>query len=195
MEQAPAALKSRAPAEQQQQRWSVHGATNAMRLDEWSQILATTHLSFDVCATAATPAVFNGAVTCRWIGDLRLVDCASSPWAGRRDRGTIGLQGPSAEEDVIGFQFVGKGVEVVREGGRQLTLTPGDVVLWDGHQPTEVEIVRSFHKRTLLFPRERVLGVCPRLAELRSIPVAERRRTRATARPLHERPRPRAVAA
>ena len=38
------------------------------------------------------------------------------------------------------------------------------MVLWDGLQPTDVEIVEAFYKRTLLFPRERVLAVCPRLA-------------------------------
>ena len=73
-------------------------------------------------------------------------------------------------EDVLGFQFVCKGVELVREGDRELALQPGDVVLWDGLQPTDVEIVEPFYKRTLLFPRERVLAVCPRLGELSALP-------------------------
>jgi AraC-like DNA-binding protein len=73
-------------------------------------------------------------------------------------------------EDILGFQFVCKGIETVREGARVLALTAGDVVMWDGHTPTDVEIVEPFHKRTLLFPRERVLAVCPRLAELRALP-------------------------
>ena len=50
-----------------------------------------------------------------------------------------------------------RGIETVREGARELTLSAGDIVLWDGLQPTEVEIVEAFYKRTLLFPRERVL--------------------------------------
>jgi AraC-like DNA-binding protein len=33
-----------------------------------------------------------------------------------------------------------------------------------------VEIVEPFYKRTLLFPRDRVLAVCPRLAELTALP-------------------------
>jgi AraC family transcriptional activator of tynA and feaB len=73
-------------------------------------------------------------------------------------------------DNVLGFQFVGRGVELVREGSRELALRSGDVVLWDGLQPTEVEIVEPFHKRTLLFPRDRVLAVCPRLAELSALP-------------------------
>ena len=43
-------------------------------------------------------------------------------------------------------------------------------MLWDGLQPTEVEMAKPFYKRTLLFPRQRVLSVCPRLAELDSLP-------------------------
>ncbi len=77
-------------------------------------------------------------------------------------------------ESIVGFQFVGKGVELVREGGRELALTAGDVVLWDGLQPTEVEIIEPFCKRTLLFPRERVLAVCPRLGEQDAFPPLER---------------------
>src|SRR5581483_7372124 len=170
MEQALIDPVSSRPAGAGVQRWSVSGTSNASRLESWSKILAATHLAFEVRATASTPPLFTGGVSCRRIDDLRLVDCASAPWAGSRDRRAIGVHGPSPGEDLIGFQFVGRGVEVVREGGRELTLTPGDIVLWDGVQPTEVEIVKRFHKRTLLFPRERVLGVCPRLAELRSIP-------------------------
>ena len=73
-------------------------------------------------------------------------------------------------EEIIGFQFVRKGVELVRESRREIALTAGDVVLWDGLQPTQVEVVEPFVKRTLIFPRERVLAVCPRLADLKALP-------------------------
>ncbi len=107
-------------------------------------------------------------MTRRPIGDLMLVDCAASPFLGHR--GPAVMTPETQQEDILGFQFVCKGIETVREGSRVLALTPGDVVMWDGHQPTDVEIVEPFHKRTLLFPRERVLAVCPRLAELRALP-------------------------
>ena len=100
-----------------------------------------------------------------------LVDCAASPFLGHRGRRSItGSTERHRDEDVLGFQFVGKGVELVREGGRELALKAGDVVLWDGMQPTEVEIVEAFYKRTLLFPRDQVVAVCPRLAEVEALP-------------------------
>ncbi len=71
---------------------------------------------------------------------------------------------------MLGFQFISRGTELVREGDRELALTPGDIVLWDGTQPTEIEIVEAFHKRTMLFPRDRVLAVCPRLATVETMP-------------------------
>ena len=63
---------------------------------------------------------------------------------------------------------------MVREGSRELALSAGDVVLWDGLQPTDVEIIESFYKRTLIFPRDRVLAVCPRLAEQSAFPSLDR---------------------
>jgi AraC-like DNA-binding protein len=144
----------------------VSGGDTARRLDAWSDILASTHLAFEVHATDRTPADFHGAVTRRPVGDLMLVDCAASPFLGHRGSAVM----DSRTEDILGFQFVCKGIETVREGARVLALTAGDVVMWDGHTPTDVEIVEPFHKRTLLFPRERVLSVCPRLAELRALP-------------------------
>ncbi len=152
------------------ERWQARGATLASRLGSWSEILAETHLSFDVRGTERTPETFHGAVTRRSIGELKLLDCAASPFLGNRSSQLIG--GPG--ESVLGFQFVCKGVEVVREGGRQLALEAGDVVLWDGLQPTQVEIVEPFYKRTLLFPRDRALAMCPRLGELQVLPPLER---------------------
>ncbi len=146
------------------ERWRARGAGRTRRLQSWAEILASTHLGFDVHPTPRTPGEFHGAVTRRAIGDLALVDCAASPFLGHRSRAVMGGQREEQrDENILGFQFVGRGVELVREGGRELALKAGDVVLWDGLQPTDVEIVEPFYKRTLLFPRDRVLAVCPRL--------------------------------
>jgi AraC family transcriptional regulator, positive regulator of tynA and feaB len=151
--------------------WRVSGGSVAGRLQSWGEILAETHLAFEVHGTDRTPGQFRGAVTRRRVGDLMLVDCAASPFLGHRSHAVMSTHGAQTQhENILGFQFVCKGVEVVREGSRELALQAGDVVLWDGLQPTEVEIVESFYKRTLLFPRDRVASVCPRLEDLSSPP-------------------------
>ncbi len=158
-------------AAREPERWRVTGANMSRRLRSWSEILADTHLAFDIHATPRTPARFAGAVTRRRLGDVVLVDCAASPFLGHRSRALVGgFDDGRQPEDILGFQFVCRGVERVSEGDRQLALTAGDVVLWDGLQPTDVEILEAFHKRTLLFPRERVLAVCPRLGEVSAFP-------------------------
>ena len=150
------------------ERWRVSGGDLRQRLESWSEILAATHLAFEVHSTDRTPADFRGTVTRRPIGDLMLVDCAASPFLGHRSRAVMCAD--AKHEEILGFQLVCRGIETVSEGSRGLALSPGNVVLWDGQQPTDVEIVEAFHKRTLLFPRDRVLAVCPRLAELRALP-------------------------
>jgi AraC family transcriptional regulator, positive regulator of tynA and feaB len=154
------------------ERWRAHGATVQRRLESWSEILATTHISFEVRETARTPTEFQGAVIRRRLGDLMLVDCAASPFLGVHDDRMVNPTGSS--ENILGFQFVCKGVELVREKSREVALRPGDVVLWDGLQPTEVEIIEPFYKRTLMFPRDEVLALCPRLAEAESLPALDR---------------------
>jgi AraC family transcriptional activator of tynA and feaB len=157
------------------ERWRVTGGTAARRLDSWSEILIATHLAFDVHATYRTPPEFQGAVKRRRFGDLMLVDCAATPFLGHRSGSVIGGdQDQWRQENILGFQFVGRGVEMVREGSRELALSAGDVVLWDGLQPTDVEIIEPFYKRTLMFPRDRVLAVCPRLGEQSAFPSLER---------------------
>lgn len=150
--------------------WTVSGGSLARRLDAWSGILAASHIAFDITATGRTPREFRGVVKRRRFGELSLVDCASSPFRGRHGPGLID-DGPSGRKRaVLGLQMVCRGVETVREGGRSLALSAGDVVLWDGQQPTEVEVVKPFYKRTLLFPRELVFAACPRLAEQSVLP-------------------------
>ena len=62
----------------------VSGGDVAARLRSWSEILATTHLPFDVRPTDRTPSGFHGAVTRRAIGDLALIDYTASPFHGYR---------------------------------------------------------------------------------------------------------------
>src|SRR5262249_27929699 len=124
------------------ERWRARGASATSRLQSWAEILAATHLSFDVRPTYRGQDDFEGAVTRRTIGELRLLDCAATPFLGDRGGALVGAnQEGFQSDDILGFQFVCKGVELVREGGRELALSAGDIVVWDGLQPTQVEIV------------------------------------------------------
>jgi AraC-like DNA-binding protein len=149
------------------ERWQVRGVPDPTALHEWSDVLATTHLAFEVRSTERTPGEFSAAVTRRRFGDLSLVDCASSPWLGVRDPDVLG----DDPTPVVGFQVLRKGVEQVRNRGMDpLALHAGDMIIWNGWQPVEVEVLEPFSKRTLIFPRDRVLAVCPRFEEIDDLP-------------------------
>ena len=149
------------------ERWRLRTALGSQALDQWTDILSRTHLQFDVCSTHRTPSTFYGAVTRQRFGDLALVDCGCSPFLGRS---LSTMYASSRPAEIFGLQFVRKGVEQIRERSRELSLRAGDVILWDGLVPVEVEVVEPFVKRTVIFPRERVLAVCPRLEDVRALP-------------------------
>src|SRR2546423_9361473 len=109
---APLSETTRSP-----ERWRIPGVPGARGLDAWAEVLAATHVAFDVRSTPRTPRAFRGSVTRRRFSDLRLVDCQCSPFLGRRSRAVIGEH----PEPIIGFQFVRKGVERVRESRREGT--------------------------------------------------------------------------
>jgi len=153
-----------AAAPREGEAWRLRARTGPAAVGRWGQILAQTHVGFDVRATARTPGTFYGAVTRRRCGEIAIVDCASAPFGARSEGATAA---------VFGLQFVRRGVELVRERSRELSLKAGDVLLWDGLMPVEIEVVEAFVKRTVIFPRERVLAVCPRLEVLGSLPSLE----------------------
>jgi AraC-like DNA-binding protein len=146
------------------ERWRMRSKLDALALAEWTDILAQTHLRFDVCATERTPPTFYGAVTRRRFADLAIVDCGCSPFLGRSD-------GSGRPAEVFGLQFIRKGVECVRERSHEISLHAGDVVLWDSHTEVEIEVLEPFVKRTVIFPRERLLAVCPHLEDVRALPA------------------------
>ncbi len=154
------------------ERWLVNGSSSTGTVIEaWADALAATHLTFDIRLTSRTPQAFQGAIARRSIGELQLVDCAATPFLGHRSEAEItGPRDCAQSDELFGLQYVHRGVEIVREGARELALTAGDIVLWDGREATEVEIVEAFFKRTLLLPRRRVLAACPRLADLEVLP-------------------------
>lgn len=131
------------------------------RLRRWTEIAADTLVAFEVRARDD----FRGEVRRRRFGDLALVDCAVTPHVGHR--GQEEAVGRDGEDAVLGFQFVRRGAELVRRPGGTVALTAGDVLLWDGLHPTavEIEVPEPLCKRTVVFPRELVYSVCPRLAE------------------------------
>jgi AraC family transcriptional regulator, positive regulator of tynA and feaB len=146
--------------------WQVAGPPTNERLASWGAVLADTHVPFEVRATGNTPSLFNGAVSRCAFGELTLVDCVCTPFAGYGS----GTPPDDTRGEFVGLQWVRQGLERVGSGDA-LTMTAGDLILWDGTRPTEVEVLAPFFKRTLLLPRNRVLSECPQLGDAGAIRI------------------------
>jgi AraC family transcriptional activator of tynA and feaB len=157
------------------ERWQVP-AGRARAAAEWGDVLAATHVAFDVRFPDAAGA-FSGTVERRRVGPLHLVDCMCMPFAGQR---STAVMGRGTGEGSIGLQIVRRGAErVIRSRTQSHVLEAGAVGMWDGARAVGVEVVEPFTKRTLIFPRELVYAVSPRFAEVEALPwLAERPGTR-----------------
>lgn len=133
------------------ERWDVRDLPPAERVEGWHDALGLTHRQFDVRVPA--PETFRASVTRRHLGDLALVDCTVDPSSGRRGRRELAV-----DPGWAGVLVIVAGRERVTQAGRDLLLGPGDCVVWDGDLAADFEVLEPLRKRTLLLPRERVLG-------------------------------------
>jgi AraC family transcriptional regulator, positive regulator of tynA and feaB len=167
--------KSLSPVSCEPQRFSVSAGSLARRIDAWSEILAGTVLAFDVRPSDNATDGFRGVVESRRFGDLALIDCAFSPCVARRGQELVDGERNGARRDLLGVQFMQKGVEVSRDRRRgRVTIAPGQVLLWDSRRQVEVEALQTVRKRILVLPRQVVLSSCPRLAEQTVLPPIDR---------------------
>jgi AraC family transcriptional activator of tynA and feaB len=159
------------------ERWRVAAGRGSRAASEWEDVLAATHVAFDVRLPDHGAGGFTGTVERRRFGPLSLVDCSCTPFSGRR--GTAVLGGGTGDGSV-GLQMVRRGAErVIRSRTRQHVLEAGAVGMWDGSRTVGVEVVEAFTKRTLIFPRELVHAVSPRFADVDALPwLADRPGTR-----------------
>ncbi len=135
--------------------WEVRSRPRTDGMDDWAEVLAQTHVPFELEMTDNTPAVFRGAVT-RWeLGDLLLVDCDCLPVRGHN---LLGNHDPNGDS-VVGLQVVRRGSESYTTPHRTAVARPGDVKLWASWDPVEIEVIERFAKRTLILPLEKMIAV------------------------------------
>ncbi|UTI62645.1 helix-turn-helix domain-containing protein [Paraconexibacter antarcticus] len=134
--------------------WATHGLSATSRVDHWHDALGETHLLFDVAVPQPVRATFNAELTRRRFGELALVDCTVDPCSGHRGRQELAV-----DPGWAGVLVIGSGRERVSQAGREMVLGPGDCVVWDGDQAVDFEVLEPLRKRTLLLPRERVMGL------------------------------------
>jgi len=167
-EQLPPRHGGEVPEPPRVQHWDVSdrvGSSDAV--GQWSHVLANTHVAFETRRSAATPDVFRASVTSRQIDDLMLVDCECGPFIGHRGASLVN----DPARSTLGLQVVRRGSELAYASGERDVSTAGHVKLWNSWEPVDIEVIEPFVKRTLIFPLERVLAMCPLISNVNTLPA------------------------
>ncbi len=127
-------------------KWTTADMPARERFGAWRDTLSATHLDWDLVGTEPD---FHADVTERRVNDLRLVGCRCDPCEGFRASDHLARQ----ENDYIGILFELAGSELVRQGDREATLSPGDFVIWDSRHQMEFRVLEPLKKITILVPR------------------------------------------
>lgn len=149
------------------ERWNVIENPHSTGGSAWAEVLAATHVAFDVRASSHSPESLRAKVRRRRIDDLLLVDCESGPFVGHRGSTLVNSQSDS----MLGIQVVRRGTETARTSRGSELSTRGHVKIWTSSEPVDIEVVEPFVKRTLIFPLERVVRVCPQLSAVNMVPA------------------------
>jgi len=135
----------------------------------WHEILARTYgVDFDVRPAAREGERF-AATASRWsLGPLALVRTAHDAGSGRRGPAEIA----GAEDDVVGMLYLRAGTLGLQFDGRETTLRPGQLVLWDGGQRGGFTAFGPVDNQTVVIPRHRLRSVVPGYERLVGRPFA-----------------------
>ncbi len=153
-------LPSQSPRRQSCTRdtWDTTKLPKSEQIECWEHALNTSHVHFDVSVPHPAAGGFSAVTTRRKFGELALVDCAVDPCSGHRGPREVAI-----DPGWAGVLVVIAGRERVTQGGREVLLGPGDCIVWDGDVPVDFDVLEPLRKRTLLLPRDRVLGLGGRI--------------------------------
>lgn len=136
--------------------WTTANLPAASRFDAWSDALSATHLDWELVGASRD---FNAEVVARNCGDLRLIGCRCDPCEGFRTSRHI----DQSDGEHIGILFELAGAEIVRQGGQETTLRPGDFVIWDSLKPMEFRVLEPLRKMTILVPKQSMRRFLPEI--------------------------------
>jgi AraC-like DNA-binding protein len=118
----------------------------ADRPDAWQGLLRESYTH--VALTERLPNAFGAMLRRRAIGDLSIAECICDPHSGARLPQLV----RDESEPCIGLQLVLGGRESFRLDDNEVTLGPGDAVLWSSRQAFDYTVHETLHKLTLIVP-------------------------------------------
>lgn len=137
--------------------WNLEQWPASERSEAWRHLICRTHLPWRLDVDRDADPRATATITERALDGLRLVDCATGPCSGRRDRTEI----RDTAGEYLGVLVVLDGREHVEQDDRRIVLGRGQALVWSSARPARFAVPGGLRKRTLLVPRARLLGVRP----------------------------------
>jgi AraC family transcriptional activator of tynA and feaB len=142
--------------------WDIEALPVEDRFDVWREVLAETHVPWDLGSSRAASPDYRAWVERRRVAELRLVDCGCDPCAGTRGSREIRTTGD--EWAVVLFNLQGR--EIFEQSENCSELGPGGSVLWQSTKPARFTVLEPLHKRCLFVPRALLEEFCPNFHRL-----------------------------
>lgn len=142
--------------------WDIEALPVEDRFDAWREVLAETHVPWDLGTSRAASPGYRAWVKRRRVAGLRLVDCGCDPCAGTR--GSREISTTDDEWAVVLFNLRGR--EIFEQSENCSELGPGASVLWQSTKPARFTVLEPLHKRCLFVPRALLEEFCPNFHRL-----------------------------
>jgi AraC family transcriptional regulator, positive regulator of tynA and feaB len=152
------------------EQWDIADMPPADRFDWWREVLAETHVPWDLGSSRDASPAYQARVERRQVGRVRIVDCSCDPCAGTR--GAPEIAATTDEWAIVLFNLHGR--EIFEQNDGCSELGPGSAVLWQSTWPARFTVLEPLRKRCLFVPREELENRCPGFHRLTGMPLTAR---------------------
>lgn len=129
--------------------WSTDDYAAPDRFEAWRQQLNAIYLDWTI--EKPGDAGYHAAVSTRSFDDFTLVNCHCEPFRASRRAAQMAQD----TREIIGIQLVISGRETLDIGGDEVSLSEGDILIWDNTRPISFAVQESLHKLSIIMPLSR----------------------------------------
>ncbi len=129
--------------------WSTDDYAASDRFEAWRQQLNAIYLDWNI-EKPGRPG-YQASVSTRSFDDFTLVNCHCEPFRASRRAAQMAHD----TREILGIQLVISGRETMDIGGEEVTLSEGDILIWDNTRPISFAVQESLHKLSIIMPLSR----------------------------------------
>jgi len=152
------------------ERWAIDTLPVKERFEGWREVLAETHVPWDLGSSRAASPHYRAWVERRRVAELKIVDCGCDPCAGTRGSQEVAVT--DDEWAVVLFNLQGR--EIFEQSGHCSELGPGASVLWQSTQPARFTVLEPLRKRCLFLPHAQLEDLCPNFHRITGVALERR---------------------